>query len=115
MAIEIDCTYDQRLNLHVLGYGIDYTNAAFNDLGASILKQERRLAIEKLEKTNELFNVHLTKEQLLKIMPNGVFTGEAFAEALLNDPDYKEEAFLKPYRAGGTRSDNPYVNFYWDY
>lgn len=23
--------------------------------------------------------------------------------------------FLSPYRPGGDRSDNPYVNFYWDY
>mgnify|MGYP000066403328 CR=1 FL=1 len=37
-AIEIDCTY-KGINLHVLGYGIDYTNPAFNQLGEDILKQ----------------------------------------------------------------------------
>ena len=114
-AIEIDCTYKNTTNLHVLGYGIDYTNPTFNALGENIYKQERSLAIEKLKKTNELFHVHLTEEQLLKIMPNGVFTGEAFGEALLNDPAYHDAEFLKPYREGGARSNNPYVNFYWDF
>ena len=38
-----------------------------------------------------------------------------FGEVLLNDPRYQEHPLLKPYREGGTRSDNPYVNFYWDY
>lgn len=31
-AIEIDCIY-KGINLHVLGYGIDYKNSAFNQLG----------------------------------------------------------------------------------
>lgn len=38
-----------------------------------------------------------------------------FAEILLNDPQYNEHELLRPYRSGGSRSDNPYVNFYWDY
>ncbi len=113
-AIEIDCTYN-GINLHVLGYGIDYTNPVFNKLGQDIMDQELALSDVKLEKTNALFNTELTKDQLLKIMPNGVFTGEAFAEALLNDERYNDLEALKPYRDGGNRSDNPYVNFYWDF
>ena len=27
----------------------------------------------------------------------------------------KENKLLNPYYEGGLRSDNPYVNFYWDY
>ena len=38
-----------------------------------------------------------------------------FAEVLLNDERYTDHELLKPYREGGPRSDNPYVNFYWDY
>lgn len=36
-------------------------------------------------------------------------------EALLNDERYFNHELLKPYRKGESRSDNPYVNFYWDY
>ena len=45
-AIEIDCTY-KGINLHVLGYGIDYTNPAFNQLGEDILKQELNCSLKK--------------------------------------------------------------------
>ncbi|MBO6046746.1 MAG: PHP domain-containing protein [Erysipelotrichaceae bacterium] len=113
-AIEIDCVY-KGINLHVLGYGIDYSNPAFNQLGQDIMDQELKLSLKKIDMTNDYFGVELSKEQLDAISPNGVYVGEAFAEALLNDPRYDNLEALKPYRAGGARSDNPYVNFYWDF
>ena len=112
-AIEIDCTY-KGINLHVLGYGIDYTNPAFNQLGEDILKQELNCSLKKLELTNQL-GFDLKKEQLDALSSNGVYTGEMFGEALLKDERYVDHELLKPYRSGGSRSDNPYVNFYWDY
>ena len=112
-AIEIDCTY-KEINLHVLGYGIDYTNPAFNQLGEDILKQELNCSLKKLELTNQL-GFDLKKEQLDALSSNGVYTGEMFGEALLKDERYVDHELLKPYRSGGSRSDNPYVNFYWDY
>ena len=45
----------------------------------------------------------------------GTWTGEMFAELLLEKEEYKDHDLLMPYRKGGIRSDNPYVNFYWDY
>ena len=111
-AIEIDCTY-KRLNLHVLGYGID-NQEVFNQLGEDIEKQELAYSMKKLELTNAL-GFDLKKEQLDALSTNGVYTGEMFGEALLNDSRYDDHELLKPYRQGGERSDNPYVNFYWDY
>ena len=112
-AIEIDCTYGE-LNLHVLGYGIDYRNNVFEELGKNILTQENKLSDEKLKLTCEL-GYQVERKQLDKLSKNGVYTGEMFAEVLLCDPRYKEDAMLRPYRPGGSRSDNPYVNFYWDF
>lgn len=112
-AIEIDCTY-KGINLHVLGYNIDYTNPIFNSLGDNILKQELKCSEKKLELTNAL-GFELEKKQLDELSSNGVYTGEMFAEALLKDPRYIDHELLKPYREGGERSDNPFVNFYWDY
>lgn len=111
-AIEIDCTY-KGINLHVVGYGID-DSEVFNKLGESIETQEQTCSIKKLELTNKL-GFELTKDQLDALSTNGVYTGEMFAEALLKDLRYTESDLLKPYREGGKRSDNPYVNFYWDY
>ncbi|WP_242492017.1 PHP domain-containing protein [Massilimicrobiota timonensis] len=111
-AIEIDCTY-KGVNLHVLGYGID-NQEVFNQLGEDIEKQEIACSMKKLELTNTL-GFDLKKEQLDALSTNGVYTGEMFGEALLNDSRYDDHELLKPYRQGGERSDNPYVNFYWDY
>lgn len=111
-AIEIDCTY-KGVNLHVLGYGID-NQEVFNQLGEDIEKQELACSMKKLELTNAL-GFDLKKEQLDALSTNGVYTGEMFGEALLNDSRYDDHELLKPYRQGGERSDNPYVNFYWDY
>lgn len=112
-AIEIDCTY-KGINLHVLGYGIDYKNPVFNNLGDNIMEQELKCSSRKMELTNAL-GFDLKKEQLDALSSNGVYTGEMFAEALLADSRYADNELLKPYRAGGSRSDNPFVNFYWDY
>lgn len=111
-AIEIDCTY-KGVNLHVLGYGID-NQEVFNQLGEDIEKQEIACSMKKLELTNAL-GFDLKKEQLDALSTNGVYTGEMFGEALLNDSRYDDHELLKPYRQGGERIDNPYVNFYWDY
>ena len=111
-AVEIDCTY-QGVNLHVLGYGID-DDPSLNQLGESIEKQELACSMKKLELTNAL-GFDLKKEQLDALSDNGVYTGEMFGEALLKDPRYQDHELLKCYREGGSRSDNPYVNFYWDY
>lgn len=111
-AIEIDCTY-KGVNLHVLGYGID-NDEFLNQLGKDIEKQELACSMKKIELTNAL-GFDLKKEQLDQLSENGVYTGEMFGEALLKDCRYQNHELLKPYRDGGTRSDNPYVNFYWDY
>lgn len=42
---------------------------------------------------------------------DGVVVGETIAEAALADDRNSENPLLAPYREGGERSDNPYVNF----
>ncbi|WP_455682581.1 PHP domain-containing protein [Thomasclavelia sp.] len=112
-AVEIDCTY-KGINLHVLGYGIDYHDDDFIVLEENILNQELACSKEKVKLTNELgFEVDLTA--LDNLSDSGVYTGEMFGEVLLNDPRYLEHPLLNPYRNDGSRSDNPYVNFYWDF
>lgn len=112
-AVEIDCTYE-GINLHVLGCGIDYHHHDFVELEDNVLNQELACSMEKLELTNAL-GFHLTKEDLDALSDNGVYTGEMFGEVLLGKEEYKDHELLKPYREGGSRSDNPFVNFYWDF
>ena len=112
-AVEIDCTYE-GINLHVVGYGIDYTHDDFMKLEENVLHQELSCSLKKLELTNAL-GFSLTKEDLDELSENGVYTGEMFGEVLLGKEEYKDCQLLQPYREGGERSDNPFVNFYWDF
>lgn len=112
-AIEIDCHYGD-VNLHVVGYGIDYQHPIFKEIEENILNQELKCSLRKLDLTNQL-GFEVTSQQMDQLSKNGVYTGEMFAEVFLNDARYTQNELLKPYREGGTRSDNPYVNFYWDY
>lgn len=112
-ALEIDCTY-QGINLHVLGYGIDHTRQDIQALETNVYQQEVACSEQKLALTNQL-GFQLEKADLERLSSNGVWTGEMFAEVLLGKEEYQDAELLKPYREGGRRSDNPFVNFYWDY
>ena len=116
-GIEIDCTYENT-NFHMLGYGIRWQNRIFDEIENSIRRQGQSVSLHMLEKTRELgFDV---TESDMEQMAAGSYwpetwTGEMFAEFLLSQPQYKNHPLLLPYREGGARSNNPYVNFYWDY
>ena len=116
-GIEIDCTFD-GINLHLLGYGIEDESPDFRELEKNYITQEKHVSYERLKLTNQM-GFRLTEQELNGVsnITEGINTwsGEVFAEVLLEDPRYKKEELLLPYREGGARSDNPYVNFYWDY
>ncbi|MDO5517825.1 MAG: PHP domain-containing protein [Clostridium sp.] len=116
-AIEIDCVFE-GVNLHVLGYGIDYESEDFKNIENNIEKQSLSASKQMLLATQKLgFSVtdkdmeELEKDNYWK----GRWTGEMFAEVLLNKSEYSNHPLLEPYRAGNSRGDNPYVNFYWDF
>ena len=111
-AIEIDCTYE-GVDLHVLGYYIDYTMKEFGELEESILEQEKKASPERLRLVEET-GIYVNRDKLNKIMKNGIIIGEDIAEASVYEPENKDNPLIKPYLEGGARSDNPYVNFYWD-
>lgn len=113
-GIEIDCQYN-GLNLHLLGYNFNFTKSCFADLEENIIKEEQKAGIKRIEKIKEATNLYLDSEDVLNKATNGIIPGELIAEVLLEDERNKNSEILKPYRAGGKRSDMPYVNFYWDY
>ncbi len=116
-AAEIDCTY-KGINFHVLSYDMDYTSSDFEDIEQNIRRQCIRTSKERLDLINRL-GFSLTENELREITKGSYWseqwTPEVFAEALLNNETYQSREILLPYREGGPRSDNPYVNFYWDY
>lgn len=110
-AIELDCTID-GVELHVLGYGINYVDPAFMDLTLSLRKQEQDSAQKRIDLVKRL-GLYIDDEKAFALSHHGCITGEIIAEVALQDE--RNHGFLKEYLRGGSRSDNPYVNFYWDY
>ncbi len=116
-GIEIDCIY-QDTNFHVLGYGIDYQSQDFQNIEKNVESQSFQASLARLTLTQEMgFNV--TEHEMWAMSKHcywqGTWTGDMFAELLLAKPEYAAHPMLSPYRPGGSRCDNPYVNFYWDY
>lgn len=112
-AVELDCHID-GINLHVLGYGIDPNHPVFDAYEEEILSQERNSSQFVVDKIREL-GIHLEDEALNRVQIHGVITGEMIAEVALEDAKNDNNELLLPYREGGSRSQNPLVNFYWDY
>lgn len=112
-AVELDCCFCQ-VNLHLLGYWIDETFPGFQTVEEAILQQERTTAFERLRLVKAA-GIPLDSAEILHRSKDGVVTGEMIAEAALSDPSNIDNPLLLPYRSGGSRGDNPFVNFYWDY
>lgn len=116
-GIEIDCVYSDT-EFHVLGYGIDFESNDFLEIEQNIARQNAHASYTMLSKIQAL-GFAVTREDMEIVSKDcywkDKWTGEMFAEVLLAKPEYLEHPLLKPYRPGGGRSDNPYVNFYWDF
>ena len=112
-AVELDCTFDGRV-LHVLGYNIDHTNPMFDQLETDILGQEKKASKKRMQMVRDL-GIEFSDEVIESLSIDGVVTGEMIGEAAIDFDKNKSNPLLKPYYEGGSRSDNPYVNFYWDF
>jgi len=111
-AIELDCSF-RGVNLHVLGYGIDETNDAFGKVEQNVQGQERETSLKRVELVKKM-GIYFHYCEVLKLSRNGILTGEMIAEAALKDDRNKNNLLMRPFYPSGERSDNPYVNFYWD-
>lgn len=112
-AIELDCQH-KTTDLHVLGYGIDILNDCFKTISKDIENQEQKASLERMKLVKEA-GIYFDDEKVMEISINGVVTGEMIAEIAIEDKRNKENPLMSPYYPGGDRSDNPYVNFYWDF
>jgi 3',5'-nucleoside bisphosphate phosphatase len=112
-AVELDCTIGS-LNLHLLGYGIEYHSTIFNEIQENIILQEQTASQKRMKLIRKL-GIDYSNEFIETISRNGIVTGEMIAEAAMAFDKDKINPLLKPYYENGARSDNPYVNFYWDY
>lgn len=112
-ANELDCHYGGT-DLHVLGYGIDSQVAEFAEIEKDILKQEQDASSTIMRSIQDL-GILFEEQKAWDLAVDGVVTAEMIAEVALEDERNRNNTLLALYRNGGNRSDNPYVNFYWDF
>ena len=112
-GIELDCDY-KGFNLHLLGYGIDHNAPVFSQIEEDTLQQAQDNS-ELLMRLVRQLGIEFDDAVLGGLAHEGVVTGEILAEAALLYDREGKNPLLDPYRGAGDRSDNPYVNFYWDF
>lgn len=113
-GIEIDTVYD-GIDFHMTAYGIDFESTEYQKLEAHYYDDMRIKSWQAVDKFINHFSLDISEDILKSIAVRGMIVPENFADYLLKQEFYNNAEFLKEYRANGSRSDNPNVNFYWDY
>ena len=115
-GIEIDCTF-RGVNLHVLGYGFDDASDDFADIEDNISSQAATASRQMLCATRKM-GFDVTEEDMgnWPEITTGRTGGPGKCLQSASWPGgIQGPSSLLPYREGGARGDNPYVNFYWDF
>lgn len=112
-GLELDCTYG-GLDLHLLGYCIDWRRRAFAELERQLAEQQRAALPVMLEKLAAV-GIAVTVEEVLATAAGKVPCGELVGEVALGQPGSGANPLLRPYLPGGMRADLPYLNFYRDF
>ena len=111
-GIEVDCNFE-GIDLHLLGYGIDWQSADFARLEEEVAAKVMASFGGMIDNLLKL-GFSVDAEAVLEAAAGGLPTGELIAEVMLSDAKYHTPP-LRPYMEGGARSDMPYINFYLDY
>jgi predicted metal-dependent phosphoesterase TrpH len=112
-GIEFDCQL-HGINLHLLGYRVDEQSDSLKTIEHDVLQKEKNASLVLIEKIKAL-GFHLDEEALWRLAVEDVITGEMLAEVILQDPQNSQMDILTEYRTGGRRSENAFLNFYWDF
>ena len=112
-GIEIDCNY-QGIDLHLLGYQIDWKSKEFTDLEKIIEKQEMD-SLPQMVANLAKEGIEVDVDEVLRKSKGKPPSAELLAEVLFDNKESFSNSKLKPYMEGGSRSDMPYINFYLDF
>jgi predicted metal-dependent phosphoesterase TrpH len=112
-GIEFDC-YCEGILFHLLGYGIDPEDRRITEIDRDVTAKSKAAARQIIVLIRNA-GIVVEDEEVLSRSSDGVITGELVAEVAFHKPGAEKNPRLVPYLPGGSRSDNPYVNFYWDF
>ena len=111
-GIEIDCNYN-NIDLHLLGYNIDWRSKDFADLENAVNGKVMDSFPEMIENLAKV-GIEVNAAEVLDRSNGQLPCAELIAEVLLSNNSYSNKKLL-PYQSGGNRSEMPYINFYLDY
>ncbi len=111
-GIELDCQCGD-INLHLLGYGIRHEDERLRKVEQEVLELNQRACAERVRLVKEQ-GIFFDEEKVWANAWNGVVTGEMIGEIALKDERNHQHPLMQELYPGGSRSDNPFVNFYWD-
>jgi predicted metal-dependent phosphoesterase TrpH len=112
-GIEIDCIY-KGTDLHVLGYNIKWKDLAWKRLADEVAQLVNDVFLEMVNNLKPQ-GIDADPSEIRKTGGDKLPSAEMIAEYLLGNSAFDKNTKLDPYRPGGSRSDNPYLNFYLDY
>ena len=115
-GMELDCEC-KGVHLHLLGYCCSGVDDAVAEIEEDFTRQDREAGRRRMRKIRE-FGIVIDERKVEALAAEtlaGVITVEIITETFLADPRNREHPLVRPYLAGGPRSDNPFVNFYWDH
>jgi predicted metal-dependent phosphoesterase TrpH len=113
-AIEISCRF-KDIDLHLLGYFIDPSDLRYAAIEQRMRASQEALTSGRLELLVKHLKIDLPLETLRTYAEGKILTGERICEWLLENDENRNHPELCEYFPNGSRSDNPLVNFYWDY
>jgi predicted metal-dependent phosphoesterase TrpH len=113
-AIEISCRHKQK-DYHLLGYFIDPFDRTFEMLENNMRNNELAVTERRLKLLAEHLGIDLPLTTLQEYAGDKILTGEKICAWLLENEENRKHPELIAYFPHGSRSDNPLVNFYWDY
>lgn len=112
-GVECDALFE-GMEVHILGYGIDPCAPYFMNLDEQINEMMIESNRERMELLNQHHGFSIDIEAMMKKCEGSLVPFMIVVDELLKDEKYQDFEILKPYRPGGSRSDVPNVNFYWD-
>lgn len=113
-GVEIDCVY-KGINLHMLGYGIDYKRKEFLEIEEEIFEKEMAIAKTKIERLKGNTDLIVDEEKIFEIAGGNIITGEIIGEVVLGEKKNRNNSLLEEYFNNGAKSDMLFVHFYWDF
>lgn len=112
-AAEFTCQAD-GYETHILAYNININSPIWQAALPNYRAAEARALQEAMDFYRVTFDMTFDQQEMTEKCRNAFFYIQPLIEELVNNPKYAHFEVLQPYLIGGSRSDLPTLNFFWD-